>query len=336
MPEMRNMNPEEMSRFDAWLNAQRSRSPSDQATVNYEQEFGNTAVDPASEAVFDQLTGLPWAGIGKAFVGGTGMAVLGRRMTKAEAKSQAMREWFEGLQKKAYGSGLRADTETTIAQKLPKSAPPAYTSLPEAVSMEAGTDAMLEMDAEQKLIAHLTGKKRLNPRELMELPSSLLEKLPGSQRAQVMKTMVSDYKGAGIPAGFDEQSGKLLFGDRGVGYNIPTIMKGEEPSGTALNRLLNDYKWKDEAALYNKSPEKAAYDAKMAANKQRNLDDQEQWYVDNPPPANVSPIKKEDPFATDKDGWLNWDKVPPYIEEIDNPIPNNVTSIQDWIRGKKK
>jgi hypothetical protein len=243
----------------------------DQWDLVRQRERGDAEVDLASEAVFDAIT--PGGGFfdtlaAKALAGGTGMAILGRLPTKAELKTK-------GKLQDLYRNQGKRDIDALMAEgehyKLSfSSSPHDYRNNPswyETVAKSptdsqpdphlAATEAASALSAENDLLSFLRGKKRLNPRELEEMPASVLDNMRGKQRKQVMKTMFNDYRDAGLPAGIDEITGRVVLGDQqNPMWNIYGNKNRTEPDGYQLRRMLDDYKIKDTIELAKQSDAK--------------------------------------------------------------------------------
>jgi hypothetical protein len=349
MADIRNMTPEELER--ARIRNMNQPPLMDQWDMVRQRERGDAEVDPASEAVFDAVT--PGGGffdtvLAKALAGGTGMAILGRLPTKSELKSQNLLKKWEEMVNKANRSEGRL--ENVVRQKSYQDIP-AYKALPEAASIEAGTDALLAGDAETQLLAYLRGKKRLNPRDIQDLPAHHLEKLRGKQRKQVMKTMFNDYRDAGLPAGIDEITGRVVLGDQqNPMWNIYGNKNLTEPTGTQLYRMADDYKWKDRIELAKQQ------DAERVKYKPMIPDDQlyrptERMVSLDPEPyvgRNESIRRLTDMSNNIKEKGLGYDPLPnrqgPIQNVFDNgntniePMTNdsNVISFMDYLKRKGK
>jgi hypothetical protein len=242
----------------------------DQWDLVRQRERGDAEVDPASEAMFDAIT--PGTGFfdtlaAKVLAGGTGMAILGRLPTKAELKTKGkLQELFQNYGKRDIDSVMaegqhykqeylpfdqrRDSTQwTTTVAKTPQDAQPD--------PHLAATEAASALSAENDLLSFLRGKKRFNPRELEEMPASVLDNMQGKQRKQVMKTMFNDYRDAGLPAGIDEITGRVVLGDQqNPMWNIYGNKYRTEPDGYQLRRMLDDYKIKDTIELAKQSDAK--------------------------------------------------------------------------------
>lgn len=316
MPEIRNMTPEELQRFERW----KANQPSlmDQWDMVRQQERGDAETDPASEALFDTLT--PGGGFfdtiaAKALAGGTGMAILGRLPNKSELKSQGLLKKLDDLRKEAWLSNTRAQSVGG-----PKVFP--------GISEKAGTDALLEMDAENKFINYLKGKKRLNPRDLENADAYLLEQLPGKQRKQVMQTMFNDYRQAGIPAGIDEITGRVFMGNyMDPMWNIYGNPSGSVPNPSDLKNMLREYEIADTFRRPNVETPKTveAYPGKnesmrLLTDLRKRIDKEGLGY--DPLPNRSGPVQN-----IFDDGSANIEEVTPQ---------SNVISLTDWIKKKGK